>query len=222
MRTLRSRSHRVVPAAIGLGAVLVGFLLLSYVTESNTKSEAAPSRAALAAQRSDERTANRGAGRGHEVPDAAQQIAAAAQTGALVAPADEVDPTTTVAPAPTTTTTVAPTTTAAPPTTSTTVKPRPRPTTTVPAPVPAAATAVGDDVWDRLARCESGGNPKSIGGGGRYFGAFQFTLGTWHSLGYSGNPIDYPYATQVEAAKKLQARSGWGQWPVCSRQALNG
>ena len=87
-----------------------------------------------------------------------------------------------------------------------------------PRPRPAAPANVGGDVWGALARCESGGNPRAVGGGGRYFGAFQFSLGSWHSLGYGGNPVDYPYETQLEAAQRLQARSGWGQWPHCARK----
>ena len=74
------------------------------------------------------------------------------------------------------------------------------------------------DIWAALARCESGGNPRAVGGGGRYFGAFQFSLGSWRATGMSGNPVDYDYATQLAAAQRLQARSGWGQWPHCARR----
>ena len=74
------------------------------------------------------------------------------------------------------------------------------------------------DVWTALAACESGGNPTARSASGRYFGAFQFSLATWQSLGYEGNPVDHPYATQLEAAQRLQARSGWGQWPRCARR----
>lgn len=74
------------------------------------------------------------------------------------------------------------------------------------------------DVWARLAACESGGNPRAHSASGLYHGAFQFSLPTWHSLGYRGNPADHSYATQLEAAQRLQARSGWGQWPRCSRR----
>jgi hypothetical protein len=77
---------------------------------------------------------------------------------------------------------------------------------------------VSGDVFDALARCESGGNPRSVGGGGKYFGAFQFTLGTWQSVGMSGNPVDHDYATQKAAAQRLVARSGWGQFPHCARR----
>ena len=84
---------------------------------------------------------------------------------------------------------------------------------------PRARTSVaGGDVWAALANCESHGNPSAVGGGGRYYGAFQFSLTTWHSLGYGGNPVDYPYEVQREAAQRLVARSGWGQFPVCGRR----
>ncbi len=82
----------------------------------------------------------------------------------------------------------------------------------------ARPAAVGGDVWGALARCESGGNPRAVGGGGRYFGAFQFSLGSWRAAGMSGNPTDYDYGTQLAAAQRLQARSGWGQWPHCARR----
>ena len=87
--------------------------------------------------------------------------------------------------------------------------------TTAPKPAP---RVVGGDVWARLAACESGGNPRAVGGGGRFYGAFQFMLSTWRSVGMSGNPIDHPYEVQLQAAQRLQARSGWGQWPHCARK----
>ena len=75
----------------------------------------------------------------------------------------------------------------------------------------------GGDIWAALARCESGGNPAARSANGRYTGAFQFSNSTWQSLGYAGSAADHPYSVQVAAAQKLQARSGWGQWPRCSR-----
>lgn len=74
------------------------------------------------------------------------------------------------------------------------------------------------DVWTRLAQCESGGNPRAVSKSGKYRGAFQFSLSTWRSIGMSGDPIDHPYSVQLAAAKRLQARSGWGQWPTCARR----
>jgi hypothetical protein len=78
-----------------------------------------------------------------------------------------------------------------------------------------SAPATGD-VWARLAQCESGGRNVNTGNG--YYGYFQFSAGTWHSLGYSGLPSDHDYGTQLAAAQRLQARSGWGQWPGCARR----
>ena len=72
--------------------------------------------------------------------------------------------------------------------------------------------------WARkTARCESGGNPNAIGGGGRYRGAFQFMKSTWRTSPKSpgGDPIDYSYRTQAVVAVKLKQRDGAGHWPVC-------
>ena len=74
---------------------------------------------------------------------------------------------------------------------------------------------VGDDVWAKLAQCESGGNPATNTGNG-FYGMYQFTLETWQSLGGTGYPHEADAATQTEMAKKLQAKAGWGQWPGCS------
>ena len=86
-----------------------------------------------------------------------------------------------------------------------------------------AATPVGGhspspstgDVWSALAQCESGGDANQRG---RYSGAFQFLDSTWQSLGYTGRAADHPYSVQLEGAQRLQARSGWGQWPACARR----
>ena len=80
-----------------------------------------------------------------------------------------------------------------------------------------AAAPVGDDVWSRLRHCESGGR-YDINTGNGFYGAYQFVPRTWRSLGYPGLPHEAPPEMQDEAARKLQARSGWGQWPVCSRR----
>ena len=74
----------------------------------------------------------------------------------------------------------------------------------------------GDDgVWAQLAQCESGGNPATNTGNG-FYGMYQFTLETWQSLGGTGYPHEADAATQTAMAKKLQAQSGWGQWPGCA------
>jgi hypothetical protein len=70
--------------------------------------------------------------------------------------------------------------------------------------------------WEDLRRCESGGNYATNTGNG-YYGAYQMSLPTWKSLGYSGLPSDAAPATQDRAARELAQRSGFGQWPVCGQ-----
>jgi len=69
----------------------------------------------------------------------------------------------------------------------------------------------------RVARCESGGDPNAIGGGGTYRGAFQFMRSTWRTSPRSpgGDPIDYSYKTQAFVAVRLRMRSGRSPWPAC-------
>lgn len=74
-----------------------------------------------------------------------------------------------------------------------------------------------DPAWERLRRCESGGR-YDINTGNGFYGAYQFVPSTWRGLGYSGMPHQAPAHVQDEAAQKLQARSGWGQWPACTRR----
>jgi hypothetical protein len=120
----------------------------------------------------------------------------------------------------TTTTTPAPLLPTAP---TTPTIPAPAPSTTVaPAPTttvaPAPRAAAGDDsVWDRLARCEAGGNWATNTGNG-YYGGLQFSASTWRSVGGSGLPHQASRETQIEMGKRLQARAGWRSWPACSRK----
>lgn len=82
---------------------------------------------------------------------------------------------------------------------------------------PVAQVAVGDEVWDRLARCESGGN-WSINTGNGYYGGLQFTPGSWRAAGGSGLPHQASREEQIARGKILQARQGWGAWPACTRK----
>jgi uncharacterized protein YabE (DUF348 family) len=68
--------------------------------------------------------------------------------------------------------------------------------------------------WAALANCESGGNPSENTGNG-FYGMYQFTIGTWDSLGGSGLPSNASAATQTALAEKLYSEAGAGQWPVC-------
>jgi Transglycosylase-like domain len=77
------------------------------------------------------------------------------------------------------------------------------------------APAGGNATLETIAACESGGDPTAIGGGGLYRGKYQFTYGTWQSVGGSGDPAAAPEAEQDRRAALLLARDGVGHWPVC-------
>jgi hypothetical protein len=79
----------------------------------------------------------------------------------------------------------------------------------------AGAAASASPQLEAIAQCESGGDPTAIAGGGLYRGKYQFTYGTWQSVGGSGDPAAAPEAEQDRRAAMLLARSGTGQWPVC-------
>lgn len=86
-------------------------------------------------------------------------------------------------------------------------------------PIPAPAISAGNgSVWDLIAACESGGN-WSINTGNGYYGGLQFSLGSWRAVGGQGLPSDASKAEQIARAQILQARQGWGAWPVCSLKA---
>ena len=79
-------------------------------------------------------------------------------------------------------------------------------------------TSGSDKRWAKTtSKCESGGDPKAIGGGGAYRGAFQFMKSTWRTSPKSpgGDPIAYSYRTQAVVALLLRERDGESHWPVC-------
>jgi len=86
-----------------------------------------------------------------------------------------------------------------------------------------AATAVpgsgsgrsGGSALQRIARCESGGNPRAVSAGGTYRGKYQFSRATWRALGGSGDPAAAPEAEQDRVAARLYAQRGSAPWPVC-------
>jgi hypothetical protein len=88
-----------------------------------------------------------------------------------------------------------------------------------PAPVVAPPSTPGytdaGGVWLQLRECESSDNYAENTGNG-YYGAYQFSGQTWTNLGFPGRPDLESHQMQDQAAMKLQARSGWGQWPACS------
>jgi peptidoglycan hydrolase CwlO-like protein len=74
---------------------------------------------------------------------------------------------------------------------------------------PIGAALSMDEAFACIRQLESGNNYSSPSGG-----AYQFLDPTWQSLGYTGAAEDHPPALQDEGARRLQARSGWGQWAV--------
>jgi LysM repeat protein len=77
------------------------------------------------------------------------------------------------------------------------------------------SAAFGGSVWDRLARCESGGNWATNTGNG-YSGGLQFAQGTWRANGGTGSAHNASRAEQIRVAERVRASQGWGAWPACS------
>jgi uncharacterized protein YabE (DUF348 family) len=69
--------------------------------------------------------------------------------------------------------------------------------------------------WAALAACESGGRPNAVSASGKYRGMYQFSRGTWASVGGSGDPAAASAEEQTARAQALYERSGAGQWPHC-------
>lgn len=63
---------------------------------------------------------------------------------------------------------------------------------------------------DAIAYCESGRNPHASNGS--HFGAYQFDLATWHSVGGAGDPRDASFAEQTARARTLLAQRGTQPW----------
>jgi hypothetical protein len=68
----------------------------------------------------------------------------------------------------------------------------------------------------RIAQCESGGNPSAVSPGGTYRGKYQFSRETWRRLGGDGDPADAPEWLQDRMALKLYRQSGTSPWPSCA------
>lgn len=84
---------------------------------------------------------------------------------------------------------------------------------------PAAAAEPG--VWDRVAKCESGGNWQ-INTGNGYYGGLQFLPATWRGFGggqFAPNAHQASREEQIKVAQRVLASQGPGAWPVCSRKA---
>ena len=56
------------------------------------------------------------------------------------------------------------------------------------APAPAAARGSAGAALERIAQCESGGNPTAVSASGTYRGKYQFSRATWRDLGGTRRP----------------------------------
>jgi lysozyme family protein len=70
---------------------------------------------------------------------------------------------------------------------------------------------------EKIARCESGGDPTAVSADGRYRGKYQFKRSTWRAYGGTGDPAKAPEAVQDRIAAALLADQGTSPWPVCGR-----
>lgn len=81
------------------------------------------------------------------------------------------------------------------------------------------ASARSDDsvkaTLERIAECESGGDPEAISASGRYRGKYQFSRTTWRTVGGRGDPAKASEAEQDRRARRLYRREGLTPWPNC-------
>jgi uncharacterized protein YabE (DUF348 family) len=83
------------------------------------------------------------------------------------------------------------------------------------------STGAEGSIWDRLARCESGGNWAANSGNG-YYGGLQFDKATWSANGgnqYAPYPHQASREEQILVAQRVRdARGNYRAWPTCSAQ----
>ncbi|MFT5222201.1 MAG: putative cell wall-binding protein [Glaciecola sp.] len=73
------------------------------------------------------------------------------------------------------------------------------------------------ETWENLAECESH-QQWDINTGNGYYGGLQFSHGTWQNVGGAGYAHQNTKWEQIYRGEILQERSGWGQWPHCSKK----
>ena len=79
-----------------------------------------------------------------------------------------------------------------------------------------AAASGASPLLQRIAACESGGDPTAVSAGGRYRGKYQFSRETWRHMGGRGDPARASEAEQDRRAAKLLAQAGTSPWPNCA------
>ncbi len=78
----------------------------------------------------------------------------------------------------------------------------------------ASVRAPAGGVLARIRQCESSVNYSRNTGNG-FYGAYQFTQGTWQSVGGTGNPANASPEEQDRRAAILYAQRGNQPWPNC-------
>ena len=80
-----------------------------------------------------------------------------------------------------------------------------------------ASTVLSEEQIQFLGNCESGMRPETNTGNG-FYGAFQFTIGTWNAMNTGYDRADLaPLDVQIAAVQKLLSRSSiWTQFPGCA------
>lgn len=79
--------------------------------------------------------------------------------------------------------------------------------------------AAGGAVWDKLAKCEAGGDWSTNSGNG-YYGGLQFDKQTWSAYDgtqFAPTPDQASREEQITVANKIKdERGGYSAWPSCS------
>lgn len=73
--------------------------------------------------------------------------------------------------------------------------------------------------WELIRQCESSGNYAAVNPAG-YYGAYQFDLATWQSVGGTGRPDQAPPAEQDTRAQMLYDARGWQPWECAYKVGL--
>ncbi|WP_101257460.1 transglycosylase family protein [Streptomyces barkulensis] len=84
-----------------------------------------------------------------------------------------------------------------------------------------AAHATPEEIWNKVAACESSGN-WNINSGNGFFGGLQFKQSTWQEFGGTAYAPRADLATrdeQIAVAERVLDGQGPAAWPVCSSQA---
>ena len=71
------------------------------------------------------------------------------------------------------------------------------------------------EALQRIAQCESSGNPRAVSPDGTYRGKYQFSRETWAAMGGDGDPARASEAEQDRRAVALYRERGTSPWPAC-------